>query len=198
MVGFVLFAAVQWYSFSAKRILWAQMQNTEKIKTSVALVLKLIAVRFSVIAVKTVTFILSLLPSAFLFTVLYANLKNGMSDAVALVFLVGSVMLFIAGLSFALIVNQRYYLAEYCLFSGGSVKDVLLHSIYLMDFKCRKLLKCKLKHLPFKIFGIFVPQLSVIADAREFLLVTDKTIEYARKAHTQQKTVVFYCNKTTA
>ncbi len=199
-IGLFLFYLSKWYNISWKYYTVSKMQRCEKIYPTVKFITKIITVQFSVTILKTLIVILTLLPSTGLSVIIFFMLQNGVSKMIALICMIGLFSALITGIFTSAIICNRYYLAEYCAITNynGGVVDSIKSSIYLMDFKCIKLFKYRIHNSYLKIFGSIIPRFKVIAVAREIFYITDKTTEYARKAHTPKKAVVFYFKDITA
>ena len=198
IVGIILFLASHWYDFAAKNYIWNKFNNDALKRIDFIFTTRLVLLRVLVFLLKKMITFLFALPACFSIAMLYVNFDSGIDKKVLPVVISGSAVLLFIGISASLKLNKRYFLAEYYLYHGFSIKDSLKKSIYNMDNKCKKLCNYKCKNAFYRYLGVLFPHLSVIAYAREFVFVTDKTIEYAFKKHTQQKTIVFYCVKTIA
>lgn len=194
VIGCTLLFCSVYINFLCKHYIISQLQPCENLHMSFGFICRLIGVKIAVFISKFIIMFVSLLPSATLAFIIYTELENGISKSAISVCVIACAVLLFAGLAVGLILCQRYYFAQYCTFlmPDESIFDAIRYSVYLMDYKCVKLLKLKINNIIYKTAGLIIPYFRVISDAREFFIITDKTVEYARKAHTQQKAVVFY------
>ena len=193
-IGVSLHYISLWFGYLLKRNIISQFQPLNNISFSFKFLSKLFFIRIYVFVAKTVEMLFFLIPFVFVSVVFLRLLKNGISKSLILPFLFSCILLFIVGLITGLLSGQKYCFAEYfvSISSKANIFKIVNNSKFIMDNKCKKLFKLKTKNLLYSIFGIFLPHLYIIKKSREYFFITDKTIEYARKLHTQ-KSVVFYC-----
>lgn len=198
IVGFVLLLLTFKMKINYIIRLLSVVDNYKTQNINVNSLFKYIFLKFSVKILKIFHIAVFIGPSLFVSVVAYDFLKNGVVVSIISVLIACDVLLFLSGLFNSFCIIQKYSMCDFCFVENQqeSVVSIINSSSYLMDGRCEKTAKHKIRRFVFILFGFFVPVFSVREDLRLLIIMTDKIIPYVNAYTHTEKSVVFYVGKS--